>query len=744
MADPDRRPLLNPILNLRRQPRITGVTGGGKVRDGIKLDWLEPSRERLEQSFLAMASLEDYPVHFSDRTVLHVIMDENSQAASWTPSDFFLCVEGPRFITPYSNGFLIDLPIGAFKDLARAARLAQSINEMVDISRISGVRLFDSSDVSSSKTSEEIWENSPQRDGQRMVLARLLPMKDDPAREALVGTVRELNGVAFTSLGHALIGLGDLTLFPPEELQALQRVVARGDRVTRMIRSYQETNRGTSTVLVNSPEQIDRIVASGAFFKLEAGTAISGSNERRSVEPERPPLPELVGAPIVGVVDGGRDASSYDEAEAWSATPLVPDGEADRTHGNRVTSLVVQGSDWNPDLGLFPLLCRFGTAQAVPKSGSSSCPTPEELVAYLGALMDAHPEVRVWNMSFNTHQECDPDQISYLGHLIARVCRSKGTLPVISVGNGTSGGVRPPADCEAALTVGGHLADGTECPVSRPGPGPAAVLTPLSSHVSKVRALGGKIVSGSSFSTALTSPIAAHTHMRLIDPSPDMVRALIVNRSDGVAFDPRRGFGSLATDDVPWNCSESAVSLMWEVDLNVGNNYYWELPIPQALLVNGKLSGSGALTAVLNPHPLADDLSGANYFGVRANVALQYPGKSKNENLLGSLDTDKIAENIARRDLYKWSAIRHHENTFGSKGLTVYGNKLQVHARLYARDLYAFGFEGRREDLPSFKMAFVLTLKSNGPSALYDDYRVQLGSDVEVGVIDTVIDIGNE
>ena len=99
---------------------------------------------------------------------------------------------------------------------------------------------------------------------------------------------------------------------------------------------------------------------------------------------------------------------------------------------------------------------------------------------------------------------------------------------------------------------------------------------------------------------------------------------------------------------------------------------------------------------------------------------------------------------VARRDYHKWCPIRHHAGEFGPRGLAVHGDRLRIYARLYTRDLYAFGYEGRRQELPPFKLAFVLSLQSNGPSALYDDYRVQLGADVEVGVIDASIEIENE
>ena len=68
------------------------------------------------------------------------------------------------------------------------------------------------------------------------------------------------------------------------------------------------------------------------------------------------------------------------------------DGAADNKHGNRVTSLIVQGHDWNNNLALPPLYCQVGTVQAVAKKGSRSFVDPQDFIAYLDGVMAANPE----------------------------------------------------------------------------------------------------------------------------------------------------------------------------------------------------------------------------------------------------------------------------------------------------------------------------------------------------------------
>src|SRR5262249_44268010 len=139
--------------------------------------------------------------------------------------------------------------------------------------------------------------------------------------------------------------------------------------------------------------------------------------------------------PIVGVVDGGLTAPSYKPAEAWRADPpLVRTADAEVMHGNRVTSLVVQGHDWNNNLELSPLYCRVGTVQAVAKPGHGGA-DPQAFLAYLNAVVASHPETKVWNLSLNERRDCSEERVSYIGHGLAELSRRHGVLIINSIGN---------------------------------------------------------------------------------------------------------------------------------------------------------------------------------------------------------------------------------------------------------------------------------------------------------------------
>ena len=169
--------------------------------------------------------------------------------------------------------------------------------------------------------------------------------------------------------------------------RSLRAVVPEGDRISLAMREYRQHRRARTTVVVPSRDALQHLVASGAVFRIEPVQPITTTSPGEGREPDRPLPANMASLPIVGVVDGGLTAASYKHAEAWRAPPLVKDSQADAKHGNQVSSLVVQGHDWNNNLALPPLYCQVGTVQAVAKRGSRASADPQEFVAYLDAVM---------------------------------------------------------------------------------------------------------------------------------------------------------------------------------------------------------------------------------------------------------------------------------------------------------------------------------------------------------------------
>lgn len=755
MVDTPRRPLLNPVLRFTKDPKPEGVSGGGKNAGSIMTDRLPEQRRVLSRQFRALAAQAAQRPRFDGRVVLYASMFDDSLAPSYTPNDFFQATRSARLIAPYRSGYLVEMAadqLGRYVGIVESTGLAK---DQVDISRIESVRFFENEDAGGAASLDEIWEAAPETDAGRAFVVWLMPLRGRDAAEELIQQFSALRGGTIVPPPPLLAGVdvGTDTDVPVVMRRALRAAGASGDRINLAMRTYRLHRRARTTVLVPSRAALDQLVASGTVFRIESVQPISSTSPGEGREPDRPLPADMTALPIVGVVDGGLTAASYRHAEAWRAPPLVADGAADTQHGNWVTSLVVQGHDWNNNLTLPPLYCQVGTVQAVAKKGSRAFVDPQDFVAYLDGVMAANTETRVWNFSLNQPYSCDLETVSALGHDISMLARKHSFLPIISVGNKPGTRLQPPGDCEAAITVGGRDHDNNgdpagECPVSLCGPGPSSMLKPDLSHFSHVRALGGVFIRGSSFATSLTSPLAAHTMERVREASPDLVKALLLHNSDGMNFDPALGFGTPTSASLPWECRPGFVTLQWRASLRPSAAYYWELPIPESLKRTGKMKGTGVLTAILNPHPMVTDYAGPNYFSVRLATALQYQrGKTKKNaakfhNLLGSLDTGKITEQEARALDHKWSPIRHHRNDFQS--VSFEGDMLRIYARVYARDLYLYGYAGVGE-IPEMETVFVLSLSTGDENDdVYNDLRDQLGAFVEAAVVEADIDVYNE
>lgn len=755
MVDNPRRPLLNPVLRFTKDPKPEGVSGGGKNAGSIITDRLPEQRRALSRQFRELAARAAQRPRFDGRVVLYASMFDDSLAPSYTPNDLFQATRSARLIAPYRSGYLVEIAsdqLGRYAGIIETSSLAK---DRVDISRIEAVRFFESADAGGAASLDQIWEAAPETDTGKAFVVWLMPLRGRDAAEDLIERFAALRDGTIVPPPPLLAGVdvGTDADVPVVMRRTLRAAAASGDRINLAMRTYRLHRRARTTVLVPSRAALDQLVASGTVFRIEPVQPINSTSPGEGREPDRPLPEDMTTLPIVGVVDGGLTAASYGHAEAWRAPPLIADGAADTQHGNWVTSLVVQGHDWNNNLTLPPLYCQVGTVQAVAKKDSRAFVDPQDFVAYLDSVMAANLETRVWNFSLNQPYSCDLEAVSALGHDIAMLARKHSVLPVISIGNKPGTRLQPPGDCEAAITVGGRVHDNNgdpagECPVSLCGPGPSSMLKPDLSHFSHVRALGGVVISGSSFATSLTSPLAAHTIERVREASPDLVKALLLHNSDGVNFDPALGFGTPTAASLPWECRPGFVTLQWRASLRPSAAYYWELPIPEALKRTGKLKGTGALTAILNPHPMVTDYAGPNYFSVRLATALQYQrgktkkGAAKFHNLLGSLDTGKITEQEARSLDHKWSPIRHHKNDFQS--VSFEGDMLRIYARIYARDLYLYGYSGA-DEIPEMETVFVLSLGTGDENDdVYNELRDQLGAFVETAVVEADIDVDNE
>lgn len=733
------KPLVNPVLRFMREPSPATVPGGGKSAKGIVVARLQLQQEKLSNEVLKIADARKI-VH-SGMTHLIARMFDDSHAPSWTPSDIFGSDSGCRIVAPAYDGYLIEISTEKFSSLASNIKKCRTVNEKVDISRVSELGLFDSREALRNHDTSTLWQETEKSSSGGYFNVWLLPFTSIASRSSVKNTLLEIHKQHHLSFG-------DIEFYHDQKTDKTQQQLDDA-QLDLVLIEYLKTGYCTVSIQLRSKEALEALVGSGAIYRVDPVTAVSlVASPGTGTEPT-PPI-AVNSLPTVLVVDGGVNAASYSHLHTSKINVLVNDVHADIKHGNQVVSLICQAHSWNNNRSLPPLNCKFISAQAIAKRGATKSPSLHQLVTYLKTVAkDTAEHTKVWNMSFNQEKpSLSKTEVSYLGHEISKIARDFEILPIISIGNVATLGDRalcPPADCEAALTVSGRIAkaDGTPglaCKQSLRGPAAAGMIKPDLSWFSTLRMIGGVIETGTSFSTPLVSSLAAHTFNNLKHPTPDLVRALLINTSELHTHDSGLGWGTPWTaDSLPWMCESGTVTLAWSAKIKPGFSYYWnDIPIPPDMIEDNKLSGTVALTAIIKP--IVSTLTGPNYFSTRLQVALQGTTRAgKTENLLGSMKEHKEKELTAREDLAKWSPIRRHVKYFSSKILGK--NTARIHARIFARDLYQFQM-AHHSELGDQEVSFVLTFKSKDPNDdIYSSMVNELGSEVESAVLEQEISL---
>ena len=743
-------PLLNPVLTLQMDPRPEPRPGGGKDASKIVTSRLLQQQEVLagacQQIFSKRAH---YPV-YAGKVHLIASMFDDSFAPSHTPQHLFNEDMGCHFVAPFNRGYLIEATIDRLPQLVKKIGEPTNTASRVDISRVKKLSAFDQEALLRGREIDQLWDKAPELDEGKLFAIWFTPFYDDRARRALLDTIERmsLEGIFLPVHPVLLLPRPEDSDTPTEQLMSAKN--ASQNSIARALRTYRNTGFGRATVIFQGRDTLEQFLASGASYRINPVKPLGLAAPGEGIEPG-PPAPDVAGQPIVAVVDGGLTSSKYKPAEAWVAPPFVANDIANSKHGNQVSSLIVHGPQWNNNRPLPILNCRLGTVQAVPSDDADHVIDFEQLANYLGQVARTHPNTHVWNISANTREpEDDPDQISDFGDSLAHWARSLGVLPVVSVGNVSSTNSErlcPPADCEAALVVGGRQADdagnpGSGCPNCLPGPGPDGMLKPDLSWFSTLRMIGGVTACGSSYATPLVSSLAAHTFNNLKEPSPDLVRALLINLAEQEAHKARLGWGTPYHDHLPWHCAPGTVTLAWKAALKPGTAYYWnDIPIPGELTRSGKLFGQASLTAILNP--LVSPFGGPNYFASRLETSLQYRNsRGKWVSLLGSMRESTASEKDTHRELAKWQPVRRTRRDFTKKrGLGFVGNEMRLYGRVFTRDLYQFRIQ-HHSQLDSQEAVFVLTfLTADKNAPIYNTMAQKLGNYVESAVVGQEIEV---
>lgn len=435
MAESSYSPLLNPVLVLQRQPRPQRPKGGGKDTSKVVKTRLRDQKVQLAEECEQILSKREVIPKFAGKFHLIATMFNDSLAPTYEPRDLLNASVGCRLVAPFIQGYLIEASISRISHLIRTIRNPQNVATRVDVSRLKNLSSFDQNALARGSNLNKLWDVAHELDDGRLFTVWLIPFHTPAARQELLETLGRLVSEN-TSISDLLISQSSPSRIvdsPSDELFPFSS--SRRSSIARAFRSYRNTGVARASILFHDFKALEELASAGIFYRIDPVTRLSNTSHSDNVR-GGPEVPDVSEEPIVAVIDGGMNSPRYQNAEAWSAPPFVPDRFADSAHGNQVSSLVVHGHQWNPNHSLPELNCGIGTIQAIPSASIVYRFNIEQFVEYLSSVAQLHPEAHVWNVSANaTEPEMEADHISFLGDALAQLARTHNLLPIVSVGN---------------------------------------------------------------------------------------------------------------------------------------------------------------------------------------------------------------------------------------------------------------------------------------------------------------------
>lgn len=193
----------------------------------------------------------------------------------------------------------------------------------------------------------------------------------------------------------------------------------------------------------------------------------------------------------VGVLDSG--IAPIGHLSPWlleKEFTNYPEEYVDRSHGTAVASIIEYSDDLNGTKVFSTAGVKLFSALVIPRRSIF----PEDLIENIREAVERNPEIKIWNMSVGTDEQCDLDSFSEFGMALDNIQDENNILIIKSAGNCHNferglpkQRISKSADSIRALTIGSISANKEEydyaepympSPFTRVGPGPASIIKP--------------------------------------------------------------------------------------------------------------------------------------------------------------------------------------------------------------------------------------------------------------------------
>jgi hypothetical protein len=430
--------------------------------------------------------------------------------------------------------------------------------------------------------------------------------------------------------------------------------------------------------------------------------------------------------PTVGVLDSG--ISDIDSLRPWilpDRFTVYPESRLDRTHGTFVAGIILYGDELEgqPYTGLDG--CYLYDAAIIPSARETI--DQDELIDNIRRAIESRPDIRIWNLSVGTREECDTHKFSSIGVALDELQKQYNIVISKSAGNCNNFLKNPPvpvariavsADSIRSLVVGSiahrknrfDLADvDNPSPFSRVGKGPSYVNKPELVHyggnagkdsTGKLAATGVNSFTltngiatniGTSFSTPrVTAVLAGIEHNIAESFDPLLVKALSIHNAKyplGLVLPPSEklrqvGFGVPNSINNTIYNSADEITLILQDNLEKGQFIeVTDFPFPQSMVADGYYFGEIIVTVVSSP--TLDPNNGLEYCQSNLEVKLGTYDDTKVKDLKKRTVRNEIGldgtQNLLNTGGYATRYKKSNIGDFSTERILIsYGDKYQA------------------------------------------------------------------
>lgn len=398
--------------------------------------------------------------------------------------------------------------------------------------------------------------------------------------------------------------------------------------------------------------------------------------------------------PTIGVIDTLFDERVYFSEWVEYTNMLsndIPVSESDKEHGTAVSSIIVDGPTFNPDLddgcGRFRVR-HFGVA-----SGNSF--NSFTILRNISEIVASNKDIKVWNLSLGSKLNINPNFISPEAAILDKIQFENDVIFVIAGTNLSAGETetRPigaPADSINSIVVNSVNQDNQPSSYSRKGPVLSFFIKPDisyyggdSKNLMKVCTPNGEaFVKGTSFAAPWIARKLSYL-INILGLRRDIAKALLIHSATGWAIqqnDPilvGHGVVPKKIADIIY-CKTDEIQFVIEGTSEKYDTYTYNIPVPVV-----KDKHPFIAKATLCYFPASSRNQGVDYTNTELDIKF---GRLNNKGNIQSINKNyqteeynhRTWEEDARKLFRKWDNVKHIRDIFTGRNreLKAYDNPL--------------------------------------------------------------------